>query len=798
MRPMRRILLGILLALPASSLMAETLRVEAPTLNEGASWTVLSWAERSQPVAFDGNATFWDLRPFAADGRLIRWTLLDPSQVELDSMAQELGADRALCASEMDTNRRLGCRLFAASEATASGPAVSWTNLETEGRRIGTSLSPVDTLEVGDRYVESWQTGAGLRTLNGRAVAEGVALLPAGPHEVVVLEERISTQRLRFRFLTRTGEIVAVLEGASPPPGGAFQPDSGELRAAPAADDGVEINYERLSDALVPGRTGFLQYSQENLTPLASVDLNWTSVPEMIAIDSSNVSYQPDPLDPGSETTLPEVWDFSTLETGNLTYRTFNTTRDDLAGNSCGEVCALRNVGPNPPDGSWQAYLKIDNYDPVGAFLTRDIFNLNDNDTGANPSIDVPYVGQNELDVNGGRTQICFEQSAGGSDRLLRFFQFTGPDPASAVLGVGDTWGSGNWNECDNANGLRLTATILCPNSCYPDCTVSPRARGLLGGGVGLRATIVEDGWVHVAPGNYMPALLMRQDTDVLAGIDFFGVCNLSPTRLRAFDYFWLQEDFGLLALVSSPSNESILADDWSLGGNLTDGADFTWGPYPPYQSTARACLSGTKIEWALPQDGSNLGAEPGISDYGYVVAWGSLTDPRELSDWDTNPNHTPLPGDGGYLVAPAGNEPTSHVVTTWPGATINATVVTALRYTDPDVADTASYRSPAFYKVAADPAKLDPVGFAVGGTVAPFVQKSGVDLILSWPSVAGAGSYSLTVYDLDTKLEIACPAGLDCRPTAATSTHVAAGSSASNYGYRVVAVDPCGEESTN
>ena len=277
-------------------------------------------------------------------------------------------------------------------------------------------------------------------------------------------------------------------------------------------------------------------------------------------------------------------------------------------------------------------------------------------------------------------------------------------------------------------------------------------------------------------------------------------MCNISPTRLRAFDYFWLHEDFGLLALVSSPSDETgtIEAEDWSIFGNVTDGADFTWGPYPPYQTEATACLSGTKIAWALPQDGSNLTGEPGITDYGYVVSWGSLTDPDDLADWDTNPNHTAFPGDAGYLAAPVGSEPTSNVITSWAGPSINATVVTALRYTDPDVGDQSTYRSPAFYKVTADPARLDSGTFNIGNGVAPFVHKSGADAALSWPAVPGAGSYTLRVYDLDARIQIACPAGLDCSPTTAGTTHVDALASATNYGYRAFAVDSCGEESAN
>ena len=51
-------------------------------------------------------------------------------------------------------------------------------------------------------------------------------------------------------------------------------------------------------------------------------------------------------------------------------------------------------------------------------------------------------------------------------------------------------------------------------------------------------------------------------------------------------------------------------------------------------------------------------------------------------------------------------------VITGWAGASIEATVSTAYSYTDPDFADTMSYRSGAFYRVFEDPAKLDGATF--------------------------------------------------------------------------------------
>ena len=136
-------------------------------------------------------------------------------------------------------------------------------------------------------------------------------------------------------------------------------------------------------------------------------------------------------------------------------------------------------------------------------------------------------------------------------------------------------------------------------------------------------------------------------------------------------------------------------------------------------------------------------------------------------------------------------------MITGWAGSSINATVVTALNYTDPDAKDEVTYRSAAFYKVTEDPATLNPATFQVGTAVEPFVTLSGNDLTLAWPAVAGASSYSLKVFDLDTKLEIACPAGMDCSPAGTTATHPG-GASGGNFGYRAFAVDPCGELSAN
>jgi hypothetical protein len=634
----------------------------------------------------------------------------------------------------------------------------------------------------------------------GVVVAEGIVLLPAGPREAVLLREIVAVPgatRLRYRFVTRGGLTAAILEGPPAAAGASFVPDRAELLLSDATllPDGLAIRYADLHQALQPGRTGFLQYSSSVDQPLAAIHPAWTSVAAMVAPDASGVPYQPDPGDPSSAVVLPEVWDFTGLQAGLLDGRTFNTTRSDLAGSSCLEACALRDLGANPPDGTWQSWLKIDHFDATGASLSRDVFLLNDNDTGADPSIDVPYVAFDESNATD-RTQICFDDSAGGSSRLLRFFKFTGPDPASADLGTGDTWTSGAWTSCSDAAGLRLTLASVCGDACYPSCsTLSPRARGMLGAGAGFRSTIVEDGYLHVPAGNYVPALLMRQETDLQAGRNILGTCNVGTQRNRAFDYFWVQSHYGLLALVSSPTDTTgtLPPDDWTSAGNLTDHVDVTWGPYPPYQMEAQACLAGTLVRWALPADGSNLGSAPGVSDWGYVVSWGTAPDAETLADWSLNPNHSPLPGEAGYLAAPPGAEPTSAVVTGWAGPAIEATVVTALRYADPDAGDVRTYRSAAFHKVAEDPARLDPSVFVVGESVAPFVSIAGSDLQLAWPAVAGAVSYRLRVFDLDTRQEIPCPPGLDCAPPGPSAIHTGGAVAPGNHAYAAFAVDACG-----
>jgi hypothetical protein len=705
--------------------------------------------------------TFWDLRPAQAGGRRIHWAMLEPGEAGLGQTARDTATDKAICESPS----RASCRL------------------------IGK-----ERIELG-RTVVTWlaRPGAAPERVDAYAAAEGIALTLAGPREVVVLREPGG-----FRFVTRDGMPVAEIDGHEQGVGQPFAIDRARVLDVGAANDGMSIPFIAFRNQLRPGTTGFLQYSAEaDNMPLTSIDPAWSSAAAMISIDQTDVSYQPDAGDPGSSQSLPEVWDFTGLVPANLGYRTFNTTRSEAAYAPCFSGCSTQDTSATPPDGTWQSYLKIDIYAPGGALYTQDYFALNDNDAGANPSIDVPFVQFDVANVDD-RTQLCFAQSAGGANRLLRFFRFTGADPVSARLGVGDTWTSGAWTECDDSHGLRLTLASTCGNQCYPGCgaVASPRARGRIdASGAGFRMTAIEDGWVHMPTGNYVPAILLRQDTDLLAGVDFIGVCALSPTPNRAFDYFWVSERYGLLATASSQTSDTISATDWTV----TDGVDFTWGPFPPYQAQAQACLNGTRISWSLPVDGSNLSSAPGVSSYGYVVSWGTNTDPEALADWSANANHSPLPGDPGYLAAPAGAEPTSYVIQGWAQPAIQATVVTALRYTDPNAADQRSYRSAAFFKVAENPAKLNAATFVVGNGVVPLASKSGSNVALDWPAVAGASSYLLRVWNLDTRTEIPCPAAeLNCTPATNHAVHTGALATPGNYGYRVFAVDPCGAPSGN
>ncbi len=802
---------------------AQGVQVKAPRYTPGAEWTVIELDDASRLPSFQKGwqrSTFWDLRPVAGQGNAVRWTIELPGDVGLDTLARSTGANIARCGKRLSDGASLGCELI---DTTPLGP----------GGRV---------LMAGDRFTgQRLDDGGIVKTVDGVALAEGIALTPAGPAEVLLVREAIrdaTETRTLFRFVSENGRTVAAFDAESGVPvRGSVLAEADRL-----ADDGLTIAYQKLSDSLTPGSIGFLQYSMSftgvncltdgdcglpNVicfgadpqamppvpgscrAPLSDLRNDWAAITDATGIDLTNQVYLPDPTDSDTVLDLPEVWEFATLNVANLQQRTFNTIRDDTAWHTCLETCASKDQSANPPDGTWQAYLKIDNYDENGAFVTRDIFMFNDNDTGADPSIDVPFVVQDQANASDA-TQICFEDAGGNAaDRLLEFFQFTGADPASAALGVGDAWGSGNWTSCNASNGLALTLASVCDDACYPDCPGSlaaPKARGLFpsGPGVGLEGSIAEDGYLHVAAGNYIPALLLLQGTDLEAGGQLFGTCNISPTRLRGVDWFWIHERYGLMALISGPNDDGnnpcglIQPDDWSCFDNRTDGADFTWGPFPPYQISAEACLNGTKIDWALPADGSNLTGEPNITDWGYVVSWGTETDPDLLADWNVNPNHTPLPGQGGYLAAPPGSEPTSYVITGWGGSSIGATVTTALRYTDPDAADTLPYRSAAFFRVVEDPARLDPLVFQVGNAVAPFVTKNGNDLDLAWPPVGGASGYSIQVFDLSTGLPIACPAGLDCAPATTTTTFGGGASTAALHGFRVFAVDSCGDPSSN
>ncbi len=801
MNSMLKTALAVTCLASGGAALAARLIVHPPELPIGSTWSVIEITQNAKPIALESweRRTYWDLRPQAGTGRTIERVVMRPADAGLAASAGRLNADRALCSIESLNRHRLGCRLFRAADTDAAGPRVLNADAAEAVDDATASAAPRarrDAIEAGD----------------GLAIAEGIVLVPGGPREAVLVREVVKDARgelLRYRFLSRSGLEIAMLEGPRPAAGDAFRPSREELLASatPFASGPVQIPYTSLHRALAPGATGFLQYSfvgttATPTTPLSSIVPAWTSVPSMISIDQTNVSYQPDPGDPASQLVLPKVWDFTGLQTGALSYRTFNTTRDDTAWDTCLETCSVKNQTAAPPDGSWQGYLKIDTFNPNGTVLTRDLFLLNDNDTGADPSIDVPMVVFDEANAMD-RVQICFDDSAGGANRLLRFLKFRGASPSVAVMSNGDpAWTSGAWTNCNNASGLFLTVASTCGNQCYPGCSsaATPRARGMIDttAGTGFRMTVVDDGYVHVPSGNFVPALLLRQDTDIQAGVSLFGTCNIGTTRNRAYDYFWVSDAYGLLASVSSPTDTTgtLPPTDWSSINNVTDGGDFTWGPYPPAQISAQACLAGTKIAWSLPADGSNLNGNPGVTDYGYVVSWGNQTDPVALADWTTNANHTPLPGQPGYLAAPAGSEPTSSIVTGWAGPSINATVVTALRYTDPNAGDQRTYRSAAFFKVNENPGHLDPATFRIGEAVNPFVIRSGNDLQLAWPAVAGATAYRVHVWDLATRLEIACPPGLDCHPIATSTTHAGGAAVAAAYGYRVMAVDACGAES--
>ncbi|NIM00234.1 MAG: hypothetical protein GTN89_04940, partial [Acidobacteria bacterium] len=450
---------------------AQGVQVKAPRYTPGAEWTVIELDDPSGLPRFGKGwqrSTFWDLRPVSG-GTEIRWTVDLPRHAGLEAPAEDTGADLTLCAVRTDDDTSIGCRLIASDRVGPTGPRALWSSLPGEtsaGLRVLTSLKPEQVLIAGDRFTDRWLDGGdATKTIDGVALAEGIALTPAGPAEVVLLREVVSsrdTTQTRFRFVEENGRTVAVFETES----GAPVRGSVLAEADRLADDGLTIGYEKLSASLTPGSIGFLQYSMSFTgvncladvdcssanaicigadpvavppvpgscrAPLSDLRAGWTGIADAIGIDQTNLPYQPDPDDPTTAQNLPEVWEFATLNTANLQQRTFNTIRNDTGWNTCLETCAVRDVTATPPDGTWQAYLKIDNYDESGSFVTRDLFMFNDNDTGADPSIDVPFVVQDQANASD-RSQICFEQSGGNSaDRLLEFFQFTGPDPASAV-----------------------------------------------------------------------------------------------------------------------------------------------------------------------------------------------------------------------------------------------------------------------------------------------------------------------------------------------------------------------------
>src|SRR5437867_5106255 len=94
-----------LLALGDRLVLADPVTARAPDLAPGITWTMLETREGAAlPLLEAGweSRTFWDLRPFAAAGRRVTWSVLTPAAAGLGAAAQEMGADRALCASLPD------------------------------------------------------------------------------------------------------------------------------------------------------------------------------------------------------------------------------------------------------------------------------------------------------------------------------------------------------------------------------------------------------------------------------------------------------------------------------------------------------------------------------------------------------------------------------------------------------------------------------------------------------------------------------------------------------------------------
>ena len=112
--------------------------------------------------------------------------------------------------------------------------------------------------------------------------------------------------------------------------------------------------YTSLHQALAPGATGFLQYSFVGTTavpttPLSSVVPAWTTVPSMISIDQTSVSYQPDPTDPSTQDVLPKVWDFTALQTGNPRLpHVQHDARRHGRGDTCLQSCSVKNQTAAP------------------------------------------------------------------------------------------------------------------------------------------------------------------------------------------------------------------------------------------------------------------------------------------------------------------------------------------------------------------------------------------------------------------------------------------------------------------
>ena len=186
--------------LSCGTALAQGVQVKAPRYTPGGEWTVVELDEPSLLPQLKRDwqgSTFWDLRPAAGGGREIRWSVDHPRRVGLDALADSAGADLALCAVDTNDGQAVGCRLIASDRVGPTGPRPLWSSLPgeaAEARRATVQLDSSATLIAGtsftDRLLDDDEHVA--ETIEGVALAEGIALTPAGPAEVVLLRETIS------------------------------------------------------------------------------------------------------------------------------------------------------------------------------------------------------------------------------------------------------------------------------------------------------------------------------------------------------------------------------------------------------------------------------------------------------------------------------------------------------------------------------------------------------------------------------------------------------------------------------